>query len=285
MGDQALQFAGFGRGEFAVFAEGQLAEVDIHDADPVQLGDLVVQELAHPSDLPVEALGEDDPECVGPEGFDFTFFRHGTQDGESVAHALDELRGDGRLDGDDILLVVLIAGAKDLVDDVPVIRQEDEALGGLVQSADRKEALLVTDEGDDVFRLFRVCGTDDADWLVEGDIQGLRFCLERFAIDADDIAGIDPVAGAGGLVVDGHPAGVDQPISFPTRADAGLADVFVEADGVVVKLVQMCSGIRSLEEPKIAERQVPGGTLRSSRLRFTDQNHCLYIPVSNKNQY
>ena len=247
MGNQALQLFLFSGGQFAVFADGELAELDIHDAHPVQLGDLVIQEFAHPADLAVQSLGENDAKGVGPQGFDRAFFGHRSQDGKAVAHAVDEFRGDGRFDGDDVLLVVFVAGAQDLVDDIAIVGQEDQPLGGFVQSADGEEAFLVTDEGDDVLRFLRVGGTDDPYWFVEGEVEGFGFGFQRLAIDADHIAGRDTVTGAGGFVVDGDPTGVDQAVGFAAGADAGLADVLVEADRIVVGGFQIFCGIEALK--------------------------------------
>lgn len=140
---------------------------------------------------------------------------------------------------------MFISGAKDLVDDIAIVGEEDEAPGGFVQAADGEKALLVADEGDDVFWLFWIGRTDDAYRFIEGDIERLGFGFERLTIDPDDITGRDPVAGTGGLVVDGDPAGVDQPVGFPSGADAGLADVLVEADGVVVGCFQTGACSRS----------------------------------------
>lgn len=189
MGDQALQFLAFCRCQFAVFADGEVAEVDVHDADTIQFGDLVVQKLTHPADLAVQALVEDNAKGVWPLCFDQTFFCDCIQDGNAVAHAVDEFRGDGRLDSRDVLLVVIVSSAQDLVDDIPIIGKENEALGGFVQAADWEEALLVLDIRDDVLRFFGISRTDDAHWFIEGDIERLGFGFEGFAVDPDDITG------------------------------------------------------------------------------------------------
>ncbi len=94
------------------------------------------------------------------------------------------------------------------------------------------------DIGDDVLGFLGIGGTDNTDRFVEGDVEGLGFSLKGFSIDADDIAGRHPVARSGRLAIEGHPTGVDQPVRFPAGADAGLADVLVEADGVVLGCFQ-----------------------------------------------
>lgn len=250
MGDQALQFPVFGRSQFPVFADGQIAQFDIHDANTDQFGHLIPEDFAHPSDLSVEALRKDDAESGFAQLLDHAFFSDSSEDGNAIAHPGNEVSPDGLIDSDDIFLFVLVASPEDLVDDVAIVGEEDEPLGRLVQSADREEALFVPDIGDDIFRLFGISGTDNTHRLVECDIKGLRFCLEGFAIDTNDVPGRNTVAGSGRLTIQGYSATFDQAISFATRADAGLADVLVEADGVVVGRFQTKDGCVWSERPK-----------------------------------
>ncbi len=128
MGDKGLQFPVFGGGQLPVFADGQVAQFDIHDAHPDQFGDLVPQIFAHPSDLSVETLGEDDAEGGFTQLFDNALFCHRSQDGNTVAHAGDEVGADGLVYRDDILLFVLVSCPEDLVDNVAIVGEEDEPL-------------------------------------------------------------------------------------------------------------------------------------------------------------
>src|SRR5690606_5350154 len=94
---------------------------------------------------------------------------------------------------------------------------------------------LMADEVDDVVLDRRLAGTDDSDRLVQRDVDMLALAsgdladLQRLAIDLDLVAlahfRADPAADA----IDGDPAFGDQAVGFATRAEAGLADVFVEA--------------------------------------------------------
>ena len=169
---------------------------------------------------------------------DQAFFSHRSENGNTIAHPGDEIWLDGFVHCDDIFLFVIVSSAEDLVDDVAIVGEEDEPLGGFVQSADGEEALLMPDKGDDILGLFRISGADDTHGFIEGDVQCLRFGFEGFTINADDIARMDTISCASGFVIDRHTAAIDQSVGFPTGADTGLADEFIEADGVVVGCFQ-----------------------------------------------
>lgn len=158
---------------------------------------------------------------------DQAFFSHRSEDGNAIAHPGDEIWLDGFVHCDDIFLFVIVSSAENLVHDVAIIGEENEALGGFVQSTNREEAFLVPDKGDDILGLFKISGADDTHGFVEGDIQRLRFSLEGFTIDEDDIARIDTISCSGGFSVERHPAAIDQSVGFPAGADTGLADEFI----------------------------------------------------------
>src|SRR6185503_5702627 len=55
------------RRQVAPAAEREVAEQDVHDANALERHDLVAERFAHPADLPVEALHEDDLEHLRAE--------------------------------------------------------------------------------------------------------------------------------------------------------------------------------------------------------------------------
>ena len=75
---------------------------------------------------------------------------------------------------DDVLLLVVVLGAQHLVDDVAVVGEQDQALGVLVEPADREDALGVVDEVDDVAVDVALGRAGDADRLVERDVDRAR---------------------------------------------------------------------------------------------------------------
>ncbi len=130
---------------------------------------------------------------------------------------------------------MIVARPQDLVHQIPVVGEEDEPLGVLVEAADGEDAGTVVDEVDDVVLLPRLRGTDDAHRLVEGDEdQAVRLPrLDHLAVHLDQIPGKHLIPHPGPLAVDEDVALLDEAIGLPARADAALADVLVQAHGFI----------------------------------------------------
>src|SRR6202022_2670400 len=128
----------------------------------------------------------------------------------------------------DVLLFMIVFGTEDLIDDVAVVRQEDQTLRVLVQAPDRKDAFWVPDEVDDVVLDVGLRGAGHSHRLIEGQIDLLFLGADRLTIDAYLIAIVDSSAQSGHLTVAGNPARINPFIRLAPRADAGFADVLVE---------------------------------------------------------
>ena len=61
-----IDFLHFGRGEISPFPDRQVVQCHIHDPDAFEFRHIVAQVLAHPADLAVEALGQNDSEYKRP---------------------------------------------------------------------------------------------------------------------------------------------------------------------------------------------------------------------------
>src|SRR5690606_4419176 len=92
----------------------------------------------------------------------------------------------------------------------------------------RKDPLAIIDEVGDVAGNLAVGRADDADRLVERDIDVLLLATHRLAVDTDDIALPDLNAQRRNLTVDGHPPGFDPGIGLTPRAQARLRNVLVQ---------------------------------------------------------
>src|SRR5277367_821600 len=98
---------------------------------------------------------------------------------------------------------MIVFGAKDFVDDVAVVRQEDETFGVLVQPPDRKDAFGMPDKSDDVVFDMGFGGGGDSHRFVEGDVDLLFLCTDEFAVDAYFVAVGNLSAQCGDLTVAG----------------------------------------------------------------------------------
>src|SRR5690606_33476852 len=81
-----------------------------------------------------------------------------------------------------------ILGTEHLVDNIAVVRQQNESIGILIEPANREYALRVIDEIDDVALDMPLCGRCNADRLVQGNIDILRLRFDRAAFDANIVA-------------------------------------------------------------------------------------------------
>src|SRR6266851_4613962 len=123
---------------------------------------------------------------------------------------------------------MIVLGTEDLVDDIAVVCQKDQALGVLVQTPDRKNAFSVPDEIDDVALDVGLGGAGHADRLVESNVDLLFLGAYGCAVDAYLIAIDDAGAQCGDLAVAGNATGLDPLVRLAPRTDAGFADVLVE---------------------------------------------------------
>lgn len=220
------------------FAHGQRAQFDVDDAHPLQAADLVAEHGAHAPDLPVEALGEHDAEGIGAHfpGAAGLGAHLQLRQVHAGTHAADEARRQRPVHRHHVFLLVIVLGAQDLVDDIAVAGEQNQTVGFLVQTPDGKDALAVADEVHDIAAHMPFRGAGDAHRLVERDVDASRLmlglahaALHRLAVDADLILLADLLAQLHRLAVDRDAPGGDERIGLAARAQAGFADVFVEA--------------------------------------------------------
>src|SRR6187431_2812125 len=128
----------FRLGEVAPASGRQVAEPDVHDADADETLHAPAERGAHAADLAIDSLRQHDAEAIR------TGARHGGRlrllgsDANAPTHHREEGVCDIGLDRHQVLLLVTALDAQDFVDDVAVVREEDESLGVLVETTDRK---------------------------------------------------------------------------------------------------------------------------------------------------
>ena len=130
-----------------------------------------------------------------------------------------------------------VAGVLEAVREVAVVGEDEQALGVGVEPADVEEPLLaVADEVADVDPAELVAHRgDDAERLVEGEVDPRLVELDAHAVDVHGLGGADAHAELGDdLAVDLHPALADQVLADPARADAGRREQLLQAHAVGV---------------------------------------------------
>ena len=135
------------------------------------------------------------------------------------------------MDRHDVFLFVVIARAKNFIDDVPVAGEKDKSFAGLVESTYRKNTLRVFDKIHDVVLLAaHIGGAHDTDGLVQGDIDMLFAArLDGLAIDTHIVALFHLRTHLRHLAVDGNSALLDEDICRTSRAKADFTEVFIDA--------------------------------------------------------
>ena len=88
--------------------------------------------LAHASNLSIESLSQNDSKQKCTHFFYRARLCHGIEDGDPVCHPSTKRPVYTFVDFDDVLLFMVVTGAKYFVDDVAVVREKDEPLTGFV---------------------------------------------------------------------------------------------------------------------------------------------------------
>src|ERR1700686_713143 len=112
---------------------------------------------------------------------------------------------------------MIVFGTEDFVDDLSVVRQEDQPLRVLVQSPYRKDALRIPDEIDDIVLDMSLGGAGNSDWLIEGNVDLVFFRTDRGAVDAYPVAVDDPGAECPNLTVTSDAARFDPLVGLAPR--------------------------------------------------------------------
>ncbi len=107
---------------------GSLPRWTFSDPDPLQAPHLIVEDLAHAADLSVETLCQDDAEDIAAFGANHAGLGQCVQNLNARTHALDEIRRQRPIHRDDVLLLVIVLGPQNLVDDIAIVGQQDQAL-------------------------------------------------------------------------------------------------------------------------------------------------------------
>ena len=132
-------------------------------------------------------------------------------------------------------------GSQNLVHDVPVVREEDEAGGILVEPTDRKDPFRMANLRNDVTRHMRLAGRRHTCRLVILDIERSRSPRNYLAISRNDIMRADLISQAGHPLIDGHTAGLDQAIGLSSRTDTVLCEEFIDTKLVGHKMASYFS--------------------------------------------
>lgn len=123
--------------------------------------------FGHASDLPVQTLDQGNAEDVWRLLHDFALFGGGAQHGHALGHGFQGLLRQRLVHGHHVLFFVSVAGPQDLVDDVPVVGQENQPLRVLIEPPNGENAFAVVHKVHNVVRHAGFGGAGDARRFVQ----------------------------------------------------------------------------------------------------------------------
>ena len=201
----------------------------MHDPDTMQREHPIPQDLAHAPDLSIASFGEDDAEPCGTDSFNQAGFGRTVENDDPLSHAVNERLIEWMIDRHLVFPFMPVLGSQDLVHDVPVVREKNEAGGVLVESADRKDPLRMADLRDDVTGHMRLTGRRHAHWFVILDVERGSPPGNHLAVSRDDVLRTDLISQRRYPLIDGHATGFDQTISLSPRTDAVVCKKLIDA--------------------------------------------------------
>ncbi|MNG83873.1 hypothetical protein D3C79_426050 [compost metagenome] len=187
--------------------------------------------LTHTADLAVKPLHQHDTEHKGSFFLHLAFLGHRAQHRHSGTQTTDKIVGHRFINRDQIFFLVVVTGTQDLVHQIAVVGKEDQPLRVFIQPPDREDTGTVVDEIDNIVFLTVFGGADDTHRLVQRNKNQVVFVtgFNKLPINLDHVASEYPIAERYALTVDKNIALFDVTIGIATRADAALANIFVEA--------------------------------------------------------
>ena len=202
----------------------------MHDPDTVERTHSVPEDMAHAPDLSIPTLRQDDAEPCGAQSLNLTGLRPTAQNHDSPGHPIEERLIEGSIHRHFIFPFMTKLRPKNLVDDIPVVRQENEPRRVFVETADREDAFRVADRGNNVARHVGFARRRHPDRFVVLDVYRLVSPQDDLAIAGDHIASYHLITQLGDESVDCDATGLDQSVRFPTRADPMLRKEFIDAE-------------------------------------------------------
>lgn len=186
----------------------------------------------HAADLAVFPFRQDDGELARRDAGDFG--RLGlvpVQYLHSCGHAGEFGIFDRPVDFDDVFLLVLVTGMHEAVGETPVVREDEEAYGILVETSDGEYAFRDVDDVHDAGIALRDAGRDDAAGLVHLVVDEFLDFADGLVSDFDLVdSGYDRHSDGRHLAVDLHEAAGDEFLSLAAGRYSGAGKVFLKAD-------------------------------------------------------
>lgn len=176
------------------FARFQPFDGHVHDPRTVELDHAIAERVAHAPDLPIPPLGENNPKPIASHPSHLTRLRLAAENNHASSHLIQECLTKGAIYLHEIFSFVTEFGAEDSVDDVAVVRQQNETGGIFIQPSDRENTLMVPDFRDDISGNMSLTRRRHSDWLMVLDVEMGLAPRDDLPLASDNIRRGDPIA-------------------------------------------------------------------------------------------
>ncbi len=153
------------------FARFQPFDGYVHDPRAMERDHSIAERLAHAPNLPVSPLGKHDSKPIAPHPSRPTRLRLAAENDHAPRHSIQEGSVKGAIHLHEIFPFVAEFGAEDVVDDVAVVRQQNQTGRIFVQPSDRKYPLMMPDLRNDVSGNVSLARRRHADRLMVLDVE------------------------------------------------------------------------------------------------------------------
>lgn len=185
---QIIQLFPFLWSNLPVFSFPDSIQSQIHDPNPLQLLYFIPQILAHPADLSIQSLCQNNPKTAFSCLLHLAGSGHCIQNRYSSAHSADKIFIQRFIYYNKVLFLMVVACTHDLIHQISLISQKKKSLGFFVQSAYRINTQRIFQIVRDGYLLaLLLCTAYNSSWFVKKKQYFLFIFMNRYVIYADFI--------------------------------------------------------------------------------------------------
>lgn len=202
--------------------------MNVDDAHAHEPHDAIAKILAHPADLPVHPLGEDNAEFSFVQFLNLAWPCERAKNRHPSCHPSQEAFRDSFVYRHNIFFFMEISGLENLIPNLPIICHQQQALGFLVQPPHRIDPFGIIQIIDDVIFFPFLRGAHDPFWFVK--CQNYFFILpaDCLAVHSNILPFAHGIPEGRDLPIDANPSFFHHAVSRPARTYPRLAQIFID---------------------------------------------------------
>ena len=207
-----------------VFSFPDSIQSQIHDPNPLQLLYFIPQILAHPADLSIQSLCQNNPKTAFSCLLHLAGSCHSVKDWDSSAHPAHKISVQRFINCNKVFLFMVVACTHDLIDQVTFISQKEQTLRLLIQSSHRINTQRVIQIiCNCCFLPLLFCTAYDPSGLVKKKQHFFFIFMDRYVINTDFIFRHNLLTADSCFAVYSNPSFFDHPVCLPSGTHTCLA--------------------------------------------------------------